>query len=45
MFVFRRYLTEFHPVLAVHFLRLGKLLRVSGSTTQLAQSVHELTQV
>jgi hypothetical protein len=40
----RRYLTEFHPVLAVHFLRLGKLLRVSGSTTQLAQSVHELTQ-
>jgi hypothetical protein len=41
----QRYLPEFHPVLAVHFLRLGKLLRVSGSATQLAQSVPELTKV
>jgi SET and MYND domain-containing protein len=40
----QRYLPQYHPVLAIHWLRQGKLFRVSGSTDHLTRSLHHLTQ-
>lgn len=42
---YRRYLPKYHPVLAVHYLRQGKLHRVTGTTEHLKQSIEDLTRV